>query len=182
MYQWYQESFECYVHLRDTDLDLVSSSNLNIGQDVWFERAWTLQELVAPKTIKFYDTNWRYVGDKHGLKQQIHERTGISISLLANEARLDGFSIAERMSWAAGRKASVVEDRAYSLFGLFNVNLPMLYGERENAFLRLQEEIIKTDDGNSIFAWVSVGELNGGLLATTPEDFAGCGHVKTKWS
>ncbi|KAK7983617.1 salicylate hydroxylase [Apiospora arundinis] len=86
------------------------------------------------------------------------------------------------MSWAAGRKASVVEDRAYSLFGLFNVNLPMLYGERENAFLRLQEEIIKTDDGHSIFAWVSVGELNGGLLATTPEDFAGCGNVKTKWS
>ncbi|KAK7962096.1 HET-domain-containing protein [Apiospora aurea] len=172
MYTWYEESAECYVYLKDTDLDLMPPSKVEIGQDEWFERAWTLQELVAPKTIKFYDKNWRYIGDKHGLKQQIHERTGISIKLLGNEARLEDFSIAERMSWAAGRKRAVIEDRAYSLFGLFSVSLPMLYGERENAFLRLQEEIIKTSDDHSIFAWTSMSDHHGGLLARMPKDFA----------
>ncbi|KAK8064644.1 hypothetical protein PG994_007282 [Apiospora phragmitis] len=83
------------------------------------------------------------------------------------------------MSWAAGRKGTVTEDRAYSLFGLFGINLPMLYGERENAFLRLQKEIIKTSDDHSIFAWVGMGNRHAGLLARAPEDFAACGNVKT---
>ncbi|KAK8016842.1 hypothetical protein PG993_015031 [Apiospora rasikravindrae] len=172
MYRWYEDSAVCYVHLKDTDLDRTPASRIEIGRDEWFERAWTLQELVAPKNVKFYDKNWRYIGDKHGLKQQIHERTGISTSLLENKASLEDFSIAERMSWAAGRKGTVVEDRAYSLFGLFGINMPMLYGERENAFLRLQEEIIKSSDDHSIFAWVGLGGRHGGLLARSPEDFA----------
>lgn len=168
----------CYVHLKDIDLDHTPAPSIDIGQDEWFERAWTLQELVAPTNVKYYDRNWRYIGDKYGLKQQIHERTGISTSLLEDKANLEDFSIAECMSWAAGRKGTIVEDRAYSLFGLFGINLPMLYSEREKAFLRLQEGIIKTSVDHSIFASVGMGDRYRGLLARTPEDFAGCGSVK----
>ncbi|KAK8074588.1 hypothetical protein PG997_009251 [Apiospora hydei] len=150
MYRWYEDAAVCYVHLKDTDLDQTPASSVDIGRDEWFERAWTLQELVAPKNVKFYDKN----------------------CLLENKPDLEDFSIAERMSWAAGRKGTVVEDRAYSLFGLFGVNLPVLYGERENPFLRLQEEIIKTSDDHSIFAWIGIGDRHGGLLARAPEDFA----------
>ena len=80
-------------------------------------RVWTLQELLAPKNVKFYGKNQRYIGDKHGLERQIHKRTGICTSLLKNKAKLEDYSIAERMSWASGRKGTVAEDRAYSLFG-----------------------------------------------------------------
>ncbi|KAK7984749.1 HET domain-containing protein [Apiospora saccharicola] len=72
------------------------------------------------------------------------------------------------MSWAAGRKGTIVEDRAYSLFGLFRINLPMLYGERDKAFLRLQEEIIKTSDDHSMFSWIDMGDRYGGPAGKNP--------------
>lgn len=178
MFRWYAESSVCYVYLKDIDLRSYSSPEA-IKNDEWFDRGWTLQELIAPKRVEFYDRNWGWLGSKYDLKQQIHEKTGISLALLENQAELQDFSIAERMSWAASRKTTVLEDRTYSLFGLFNVNLPMLYGERENAFQRLQEEIIKTSDDHSIFAWKGVGQYRSGLLATAPEDFATCGSVKS---
>ncbi|KAK5116789.1 hypothetical protein LTR62_007463 [Meristemomyces frigidus] len=82
------------------------------------------------------------------------------------------------MSWAARRTATEVEDTAYSLFGLFNVNMPLLYGEREKAFMRLQREIIARSDDESIFAWRhSQGSY--GMLAPWPSAFADSGHVAT---
>lgn len=68
-------------------------------------------------------------------------------------ATLDNFCIARKMSWAARRETTRVEDSAYCLLGLFNVNMPLLYGEGERAFRRLQEELIKTNDDDSILAW-----------------------------
>lgn len=180
MYRWYEEAAVCYVYLQDTDSQPVPPAIFKGTQDdEWYERGWTLQELVAPKRVEFYDKKWRHLGSKLDLKYEIHERTGISLALLANEAELHEFSIAERLSWAANRTTTVVEDRAYSLFGMFDVNLPMLYGEGEKAFIRLQEEIIKTSDDHSIFAWKGVGGCHSGLLATNPECFAECGSVKS---
>ena len=63
--------------------------------------------------------------------------------------------VAVRMSWASKRETSRVEDVAYSLLGLFNVNMPLLYGEGRKAFYRLQLEIVKNSDNESIFAWVA---------------------------
>lgn len=75
------------------------------------------------------------------------------------------------MSWAANRRTKRIEDRAYSLFGIFQVHLPMLYGEREAAFQRLQREILKTSEDDTLFAWIGVIESYGGLLAPNIEAF-----------
>jgi hypothetical protein len=173
MYQWYKESTVCYVYLKDTD------TLEQILEDEWFDRGWTLQELVALTRVEFYNKYWKHLGSKTDLKQQNHERTGISLALLENTARLQDFSIAERLFWAANRVTTEVEDRAYSLFGVFDVNLPMLYGEVEKAFLRLQEEIVKTSNDHSIFSWGGLDGHHARLLAGAPEDFTDRGSVKS---
>ncbi|KAI6001736.1 hypothetical protein EDC04DRAFT_1059317 [Pisolithus marmoratus] len=82
------------------------------------------------------------------------------------------------MSWAAQRKTTRVEDRAYSLMGLFGVNMPMLYGEGNKAFRRLQLEIIKETSDHSIFAWDTWMPRTGSVLAEDPNDFQGCGDFR----
>jgi hypothetical protein len=111
-----------------------------------------LQELVAPSTVRFYSTKWEYLGSKHDLLSRIHEITGIEAEALT-AGTLETFSIARRMSWAAKRQTTRIEDQAYSLMGIFDVNMPLLYGEGSKAFKRLQEEILKVSDDQSLFAW-----------------------------
>lgn len=133
----------------------------------------TLQELIAPSVVAFYNSTWNYIDEKHKSLSQIYEVTGIPEYVLAT-GDLSRASVAQKMSWASRRKTSRVEDIAYSLLGIFNVYMPMLYGEKENAFLRLQEEIIRTTSDDSIFAWTAPkGSLSTyrGLLARSPREF-----------
>ncbi|KAE8423525.1 ankyrin repeat-containing domain protein [Aspergillus pseudocaelatus] len=85
-------------------------------------------------------------------------------------------NVAQRMSWAAERVTTRVEDRAYSLLGIFGVNIPLIYGERETAFIRLQEEIMRISDDHSLFACRS-RDNRGGLLATSPAAFIGSHNI-----
>jgi hypothetical protein len=147
----------------------------------WFERGWTLQELIAPINVSFYNHEWILIGTKDRLLTLLSTTTGVPESVLSGAANLNTCSIAQRMSWAAKRKTERVEDSAYSLMGLFDVSLPMMYGEREKAFLRLQEEIIRKSDDESIFAW-SLGlsyppNDYSGLLAPSPTPFFHCNQV-----
>lgn len=114
------------------------------------------------------------LGTKHSLAEQISEVTRIDLETLRGTKSAQSVSIAKRMSWAAGRRAKRIEDRAYSLMGLFGISMPMLYGEGSKAFQRLQEEILKTSGDQSIFCWVdpTVGESRHGLLADGPDAFA----------
>lgn len=194
MYRWYQNSAVCYVYLYD-----VRKTDEGAGFEAWYEtfrnsawwtRGWTLQELLASPCVDFHDATWTYLGNKTILTTEIVAITGINAAMLGG-AQPDTFSIAQRMSWAARRTTTRVEDAAYSLLGLFGVNMPMLYGEGERAFARLQEEIMKSSDDHSLFAWSGdVGEQEGrsgereqgqergrGLLARSPRDFGGCNHV-----
>jgi hypothetical protein len=82
------------------------------------------------------------------------------------------------MSSASNRTTTRIEDIAYSLLGIFNVNLAMIYGEGEKAFLRLQEEIIKRSVDHSIFAWSGVEDGHPGLLARSPAVFEASGKMK----
>jgi hypothetical protein len=84
--------------------------------------------------------------------------------------------VAKRMSWAS-KRTTRVEDRAYSLLGIFGVNIPMLYGEGGRAFIRLQEEIMKHSDDHSLFAWSSTDDGYRGLLAKSPSDFGDCSNI-----
>ena len=174
MFRWYSEAAVCYVWLED----IHAATMADFAKAEWFERGWTLQELLAPQRVEFFDRDWAYVGTKDSLDGEISERTGISVETLKNPSLIQQQPIASRMAWAADRKTSRVEDRAYSLLGIFNINMPMLYGEGERAFTRLQEEIIKYSDDETIFAWQDTDIAYCGLLAPNPDAFAMYGDMK----
>lgn len=126
---------------------------LQIRQSRWFTRGWTLQELIAPPLLVFYDCNWRFMGSRRSLLPDIRATTGIPNRVLIGSDRLHNYGIAVRMSWASRRTTTRVEDEAYCLLGIFDINMPLLYGEGPKAFLRLQEEILKVSTDHTIFAW-----------------------------
>ncbi|KAF8469940.1 heterokaryon incompatibility protein-domain-containing protein [Kalaharituber pfeilii] len=153
MYDWYGDATVCYAYLADVPEDEDPlAPNSAFRQARWFTRGWTLQELLAPLTVVFYGKNWIEIGTKASLMKAVSEVTGIASGvLLVSYSRT--VSVGERLSWAAGRKTTKVEDLAYSLLGLLQVKMPVLYGEGTHAFVRLQQELIKTSDDQTIFAW-----------------------------
>lgn len=147
MFGYYQRAKICFAHLEDLPL-----GSMDIGSCRWFTRGWTLQELLAPTEIEFFNKAWKPVGSKSSLIEAIHQATRIPGSALTQEYELQTFCVAERMSWAAKRKTTRSEDIAYSLLGIFDVNMPLIYGEGEKAFLRLQEEILKRKNDLTVLA------------------------------
>jgi len=179
MYRWYQEAEECYAYLVDVPHNPVNRVTGATGPEFresrWFTRGWTLQELIAPSSVIFLDSEWHDMGTKSNLQCAISEITGIPGNFLLGDD-LRHASIAQRMSWASKRETTRVEDLAYSLMGLFGIYMPMLYGEGERAFIRLQEEIMRVSDDHSLFAWRS-SEDQGGILANSPAAFANSGNI-----
>lgn len=173
MYRWYQESGVCYVYLADVSANAVNCQagaiSLQFSKSKWFTRGWTLQELIASSAVVFLDREWKEMGTKSSLHLEISKITDIPTKILLG-GDLQCASIAQRMSWASERETTRVEDLAYCLLGIFGINMPMLYGEGEMAFIRLQEEIMKISDDHSLFAWKSL-DNRGGLLATSPAAF-----------
>lgn len=178
MFAWYKSSSKCYAYLAD-----VKDSD-DFAESKWFTRAWTLQELLAPSHIQtdaetgmeFFSRDWVSLGSKGGLSTTISKITGIPKEYLERTS-LDKASISMRMSWAAERQATRSEDIAYSLLGIFDVNMPLLYGEgKYKAFRRLQEEIMKISEDETLFAWESTEiKLDGSstdVLASGPMDFS----------
>ncbi|EIW58122.1 uncharacterized protein TRAVEDRAFT_124208, partial [Trametes versicolor FP-101664 SS1] len=139
MFQWYRLADVCYVYL--ADLPDTNASGVAFEQSKWHRRGWTLQELIAPKRVVFLNQAWCAIGTKFALAPVLENITDIDFDVLTGRAALDSVSVARRMSWAARRETTRVEDRAYSLMGIFGVHMPTIYGEGSNAFLRLQEEI-----------------------------------------
>jgi hypothetical protein len=150
MFRWYKDAVVCYAYLQDLkpEQDVASMCECR-----WFTRGWTLQELIAPQRVLFYDSGWSKRGDKQTLRDMLRQITNINGAVLSSGYLLASFPIATRMFWASRRKTTRLEDRAYCLMGLFNVNMPLLYGEGEKAFLRLQHEIMKVDSDLTILAW-----------------------------
>ncbi|KAM7192041.1 vegetative incompatibility protein HET-E-1 [Naviculisporaceae sp. PSN 640] len=149
MFRWYTNSSICFVHLED-----MGDEGENLANCRWPGRGWTLQELLAPPAVEFYDKRWQHIGDRSALAQDIQSITGIPTIYLQEPRRdIRQARVGEKMSWAANRVTTRKEDTAYCLLGLFYVNMPLLYGEGDKAFLRLQEEIIKVSGDDSIFAW-----------------------------
>jgi hypothetical protein len=151
MYRWYQDAKVCYAYL--SDLKAADNIKLALPECRWFTRGWCLQELIAPSAVWFYDSNWDYVGSKDELSQLLFDITQINKEVLRDSNLVASVPVARRMSWAAKRETSREEDLAYCLLGIFGVNMPMLYGEGPNAFLRLQEQIVLSSNDLSIFAF-----------------------------
>lgn len=135
-----------------------------------------LQELIAPREVLFFNSDFQLIGNKEELEDHVSEVTGISTDILSQGPQdLQFTSVAVRMRWTSRRTSTRPEDMAYSLLGIFDINMPLLYGEGEKAFHRLQVEIIRQSDDESIFAWqqstwLDVVEI--GLLARDASYFS----------
>lgn len=176
MYRYFSDAVVCYTHLADVHAVAdPTAPNAAFRRSKWFTRGWTLQELLVPPSLVFYSADWQEIGTRNSLSHVITEMTGIRISVLkrAYKNEQNDTCIGERMRWASNRKTTRIEDRAYSLLGIFGIFMPVIYGEGSNAFVRLQEEIIRTHDDHTIFAWRSDGvKQTGALLAESPDAFS----------
>ncbi|RFU25002.1 hypothetical protein B7463_g11331, partial [Scytalidium lignicola] len=172
MYQWYEEAEECFAYLADVPPGTIAHE---FEKSKWFTRGWTLQELIAPSTVIFFNKGWQVIGSKENLQELISDITSIPRNFLLGDD-LRYASIAQRMSWASKRKTTRIEDTAYCLMGIFGIHMTMLYGEKKHAFIRLQTEIMRVSNDHSIFAWRSI-ESSGGLLATSPSAFANSANI-----
>lgn len=202
MFTWYHKASVCYTYLYD--IPGRDDTGRFFGQSSWFTRGWTLQELISPQKMEFYAADWSYVGSRGSLCSEISRICDIEPKYLTGDPDLKSASIAKRMSWAAKRRTTRVEDSAYCLLGIFDINMPMIYGEGKKAFRRLQEEIIRLyPEDHSLYAWGTlpiasnessipsllttqiekriahgpVEELLSGLLAESPKDFANSGDI-----
>ncbi|KAI1297975.1 kinesin light chain 1 [Xylaria venustula] len=154
MFRWYRDAKICYVYLSDVSssvavgtLDGATAWETAFRSSRWFTRGWTLQELIAPTTLEFYSREGIRLGDKKSLEHQLRDITGIPASALRGTA-LSDFTIAEREAWACNRETKYEEDMVYSLLGIFDVHMPLVYGEgRQKARRRLREEAQKVVKG-----------------------------------
>lgn len=177
MFRWYRNSEVCYVYLSDLDKQTRSGKTGLLENCRWFSRGWTLQELIAPSNVIFFGSHWSELGTRWMLRVRLSKITGIQEGVFQGND-LESFSVAQRMSWASRRQTTRVEDCAYCLMGIFGVNMPMLYGEGRQAFIRLQEEIIRINDDHTIFAWEGKSVSGrGGLLADSPAAFSQSGTI-----
>ncbi|KAH0431149.1 het domain-containing protein [Colletotrichum camelliae] len=216
MMSWYEKSQVCYTYLRDVPSRPPRKEQEDAFRDSrWFTRGWTLQELLAPSKLIFIFADWMRFDTRDKMADLVSSISGIDASFLctpeaqertsdnsairvSRRAKLESASIAQRMSWASKRRTSRVEDIAYCLLGIFDINMPLLYGEGPKAFLRLQEQILMSSDDQSILAWNFEGfqteyayengenwwsdydrELEyAGLFATSPAAFSTCKNIK----
>ena len=158
LFHRYRDASRCYVLLSDVS---ISGGQKNSGQSEiqwesdfraarWFTRGWTLLDLLAPASVEFFSREGRRLGDKRSLEPQIHEITGIAIPALRGSP-LSQFGVDERFKWAETRQTTREEDWVYCLLGIFDVSMPLIYGEgRENAIRRLRREIDGALSHNSL--------------------------------
>lgn len=182
MYEWYWRAAKCYAYLADAPEQRAFVSS------AWFERGWTLQELLAPAAVEFYDHEWKFLGTKLALNKEIHLATGIHRSYILDRYTIQDASAATKFSWASKRVTTRSEDMAYCLLGLMGVNMPLLYGEGSNAFIRLQLELLKNSNDHTIFAWGAFQQADLGaawlqnttsVLALSPACFQNSAGLRT---
>lgn len=178
MFRWYRDAAFCYVLLSDFGIgptrDLTS-----IGECRWFKRGWCLQELVAPRHVEFFDRLWNFFGTREELSSRISKITAIATNVLTGQVSMETLPIAQRLAWAAKRETTRTEDIAYCLLGIFDIQMPIIYGEGTKAFIRLQEEIMKQSNDRSLFASRQSGvhERYCSLLAPSPRYFSHCANL-----
>jgi acyl carrier protein len=201
MFRWYRCARVCYVYLSDVP------GGDNVVEDLansrWFTRGWTLQELLSPQALLFFAQDWTPLGyicphpydhlldHESGKKETaafpellnfttpVSRITQIPEEFILGSKRLEQACVSQRMFWASRRTTTRPEDRAYSLMGLFDISMPILYGEGlEKAFRRLQEEIFSSTTDQSLLAWYNSGMTTYRLLADSPACFKNSGKVR----
>lgn len=160
MYSWYASASICFAHLPDVPShDRIHDPGSAFRRSIYFKRGWTLQELIAPRRVIFLSSDWTVLGEKDELADLLEEITGIDQDVLTFRRRVADVSVARRLSWASQRETRYVEDQAYCLMGLFGIHMNIKYGEGDNAFLRLQQKILKKICDHTLFAWGAVTDM-----------------------
>ena len=188
MLRWYEEADSCYAYLSDVPSHEGDDEGLPLVRQFaasrWFTRGWTLQELLAPSSVIFYLNDWTVYGTKNSLRSEVSTITHIPKEAIKGEA-MTRFNIGKRISWVSRRQTTRPEDLSYCLLGILNVNMPLLYGEGTRAFMRLQEEVLKSSTDSTIFAWPSKAIPPSPYdsdwlspLAPNPSVFAGAGKYR----
>lgn len=170
IYRWYQRSHICIVYLHDVTREAMMDGE-------WFKRGWTLQELIGASEAYFFDRNWERFGTKSELLARLSIKTRIPETVLSESENLATCSVAQILSWAAGRETKRDEDRAYSLLGILGVTMDSRYGEGSKAFVRLQQAIMHKGKDESMFAWAMEQEKPTGLFAPSPDSYSECTDV-----
>ncbi|KAI4870265.1 heterokaryon incompatibility protein-domain-containing protein [Hypoxylon rubiginosum] len=166
MFRWYQEAAVCFA----------------LKGSRWIRRGWALQELLAPKNVELYDGNWEFMDSKDSqLLDALSEATVIDSIYLGGDDYIWSATVGTQMRWASKRETNRLEDTAYCLLGIFDINMPLIYGEGDKAFIRLQEEICKQTNDLYMFAWTeqpgnplsySSPKKHRGIFACHPCEFA----------
>ncbi|KAK5740102.1 hypothetical protein LTR17_004814 [Elasticomyces elasticus] len=201
MYAWYQNAEVSYALLSDVDgtcavasdgeraelgacsSDFNSQRIQQFRRSRWFQRGWTLQELIAPRRIVFYSKDWTIFDDLPGLLPTVSEITNIPETVLRHEKKLGDCTFAQRLSWASGRETKRIEDQAYSLLGILDVVMPPHYGEGSKAFLRLQKVLLSEEGGMTVLAWNSQDLAQSAcLLAPSLACFRESGDIEAELS
>jgi hypothetical protein len=147
MFKWYLSASKCYVYLSDVSSTGCVQDSVAFPDSRWFTRGWTLQELLAPNYVQFFSKEGVLLGDKHSRVEEISEITNIPTEALTRLS-LSEYSIEERMGWARGRKTTREEDQVYSLLGIFEIHIPIMYGEGEDhARKRMKRAIEESSEG-----------------------------------
>ncbi|ETS84340.1 hypothetical protein PFICI_02365 [Pestalotiopsis fici W106-1] len=182
MFRWYAEAVVCYAYLVDVSWDGSDASRRQFLNSEWFRRGWTLQELLAPAQVEFYDRDWNLIGSRTELAADISLATNISEDILRLHGSFRDASLGQKMSWLSLRTTQHIEDRAYCMLGIFNVYLDARYGQGPAEFLRLQHEILRTWNRDTpfdetLFAWRSSEIASSGLFAPAPVCFRDAGSI-----
>ena len=176
MFTWYRNSTLTIAFL----LDVLQPTLEALGRSRWFTRGWTLQELLAPTAVVFYMGDWTpfLVPPAGGAPPVNHKLVpefvqSLQDILCIDKSYLVDFTpglddVREKLRWMATRQTTKAEDMAYCLLGILDLRLPVLYGEGERAFTRLQDEIMKNTDDTSIFDWVGRPSNLNSYLARSP--------------
>lgn len=182
MFQWYRNAAICYAYLSDVDiLEHPTGEMQAFSSSRCFTRGWTLQELLAPAELVFLTANWTEIVPKPPRHSSFEDYTNRRQSSAGRQ--LGRVQRRPKMSWAAGRQTTRLEDEAYCLMGLFGVNMPLLYGEGGRAFLRLQQEVLRVSEDQSIFSWsfhhrgTDTSLRTSGLMAPSPDFFRDASRV-----
>ncbi|KAI6041650.1 hypothetical protein EDC04DRAFT_3089035 [Pisolithus marmoratus] len=157
MYKWYADSAATIVFLAG----VAHPSKLgDLSRSFWMTRAWTLQELLAPKVMFIYDSEWKpYLGDtgaNHKKSQDIMQELADAISIPRGTIITfspDDLGVREKLRLASTRNATVKEDVAYSLIGIFKSDIRPHYGEGADALGHLLEEIVARSGEVTVLAW-----------------------------
>ncbi|KAK5725247.1 hypothetical protein LTR17_013116 [Elasticomyces elasticus] len=189
MYAWYQNAevpgrTRCYALLSDVGgAAPFEESEHCFHRSAWFTRGWTLQELLAPRKIFFFARDWNSLGDLGTLLDPVAGVTNIPQAVLRGDTPVHACTIAQRLSWASGRVTHRPEDQSYALLGILEVNMCLSYGEGQNAFVRLQEQLVMKGNGLTVLAWTSQDPMHRShLFASSPADFASSSNIEAATS